>query len=132
MIGLVEQDDRCGGKLTDEFFEILARCQAACGIVWVANVDQPGRGVGARENSFQIMGVTFCERNFSDFSAQSFCTAADGFEGRQTRNEFFAGAKKSGSGDAQDFSRAAAEHQLFRLDGMRGRDSVMKGADRSE
>ena len=82
MVSLVNENRSGGGKLANEFFEALARGQAASRIVWVAYVEQTRGGASFCEHGRQIVGVIFGERYFDDFRAQGFGTTSDGFEGR--------------------------------------------------
>ena len=73
------------------------------------------------------MGIVAGERNFNDFRAESFGVAANGFERRKSGDEFFAGADERSSASVEDFTGTTTEDHFAGLDGMRLRDSFVKG-----
>jgi len=47
VIGLVDENGGAGWKSADEIFEIFAGSEAGGGIVWIADIDEAGGGIGA-------------------------------------------------------------------------------------
>src|SRR5579862_1429906 len=129
MVGLVDENSCGSGKLADEGFQVLARGEAARGIVGIANVDKAGGGVCLREEGGEIMRKSLGEGDFGDLSSHSFCASAYGLEGWHGGDEFFAWREKRGGTNAEDFARAAAEDELFGLNRMRLRDSGAQRVD---
>jgi hypothetical protein len=75
------------------------------------------------------MRVGSGEWDFGDFGAESFCATANGLEGWQRRNEFFAWCEKGRGTKAEDFAGATAEDELFGLYGVGFRHSSVQGTD---
>src|SRR5690242_13075388 len=126
MVSLVNENCNGGRELSKEGLQVLALRKTGRGIVRIANVDQAGGSVGAREHGFQVVRIIMGERYFDDLGPQSFCAATDGFKCGQRSDELFAGTEKSGRADTEDLAGTAAEHELLGLDGMRSRDSIVK------
>ena len=62
MISLVDYDLRRSRNLTDKGLQIPPVSDGGAGIVWVANVNQPGGSTRMRKHAAEIMGEDWVER----------------------------------------------------------------------
>src|SRR5271169_7210522 len=114
-VGFVHDDQRGGRHGLHEGGEFIAGDDGAGGIVGVADVGDAGFGGAGRGHFREIVAMVGGERDQHGVGMQDAGVVQHGFESGGGGYDVARGVEKGVVGGAENFSRAAAEDDVFGL-----------------
>src|SRR2546422_8296464 len=123
MVGFIDQRVRSGRDFAQEVFDFFPRRQAARRIVWIANIDQPGRGIRVTQHRGQVMGVCFRQRYFNDLRACILCMLSQRLESWHWLNQLLPRPQERLRGHSKHLAGAASQDHLISLNAVEMRES---------
>ena len=113
VVGLVEEDGGRGGDPREKRGHLFPRHDRAGGVVGVADVDKPSRGVARGGHPREVVPEGAVQWHPDHVRSGHAVVEEDGFVGRLRDDQIAVVAEKGPGGHAKDVARAAPEQDLL-------------------